>query len=300
MTATFPLIPRRRVLGLAFGGLHSIRRGAGSDVAASRPYRPGDDVGKIDWPASARLSLARGSDEFVVREHFAEEAPRVVVLCDRRPSMFAFGEPWPWLDKAEALRQATMLIGESAAAARGLLGYFDEGEAEPFWHPPRSEGELALLDLDRPFRAPADTVARGLRHLIEHPRDLPAGTFVFVLSDFLAEPERDDWLWALERRWEVVPVVIQDPVWEQSFPDVGGLVVAFSSPDDADGARLVRLSESEVERRRTENEERRRDLLGRLRALDLEPVLVSSHEHRDVLSSFLNWADQRLFTRGRA
>ena len=300
MTATFPLIPRRRVLGLAFGGLHSIRRGAGSDVAASRPYRPGDDVGKIDWPASARLSLARGSDEFVVREHFAEEAPRVVVLCDRRPSMFAFGEPWPWLDKAEALRQATMLIGESAAAARGLLGYFDEGEAEPFWHPPRSEGELALLDLDRPFRAPADTVARGLRHLIEHPRDLPAGTFVFVLSDFLAEPERDDWLWALERRWEVVPVVIQDPVWEQSFPDVGGLVVAFSSPDDADGARLVRLSESEVERRRTENEERRRGLLGRLRALDLEPVLVSSHEHRDVLSSFLNWADQRLFTRGRA
>ena len=60
MTATFPLIPRRRVLGLAFGGLHSARRGAGSDVAASRPYRPGDDVGKIDWPASARLSLARG------------------------------------------------------------------------------------------------------------------------------------------------------------------------------------------------------------------------------------------------
>ena len=294
MTATFPLIPRRRVLGLAFGGLHSVRRGAGSDVAASRPYRPGDDVGKIDWPASARLSLARGTDEFVVREHFAEEAPRVVVLCDRRPSMFAFGEPWPWLDKAEALRQATRLIGESATAARGLLGYFDEAETTPFWHPPRSEGELALLDLNRPFAAPDDTVARGLRHLIEHPRDLPAGTFLFVLSDFLVEPERDDWLRALERRWEVVPVVIQDPVWEQSFPDLGGLVVAY------DGGGLVRLSEAEAERRRREHEERRRDLLHRLRALDLEPVLVSSHEHRDVLYSFLTWADQRLFTRGRA
>ena len=294
MIATFPLIPRRRVLGLAFGGLHSARRGAGSDVAASRPYRPGDDVGKIDWPASARLSLARGTDEFVVREHFAEEAPRVVVLCDRRPSMLPFGEPWPWLDKAEALRQATLLIGESATAARGLLGYFDEADAAPFWHPPRSEGELALLDLNRPFGAPGDTVARGLRHLIEHPRDLPAGTFVFVLSDFLVEPERDDWLRALERRWEVVPVVIQDPVWEQSFPDLGGLVVAY------DGGGLVRLSEAEAERRRDENEERRRDLLRRLRALDLEPVLVSAHEHRDVLSSFLTWADQRLFTRGRA
>ena len=298
MTATFPLIPRRRVLGLAFGGLHSIRRGAGSDVAASRPYRPGDDVGKIDWPASARLSLARGTDEFVVREHFAEEAPRVVVVADRRPSMSTFGPEWPWLQKAEALEQCVRLIGESAVAARGLLGYFDEGETTSFWHPPRSEGELALLDLKRPFGAPEDTVARGLRHLIEHPRDLPAGTFVFVLSDFLVEPERDDWLWALERRWEVVPVVIQDPVWEQSFPDLGGLAVAFAGAAGDGG--LVRLSAAETERRREANEERRRDLLYRLRALDLEPVLVSSHEHRDVLFSFLTWADQRLFTRGRA
>ncbi|HWL33516.1 MAG TPA: DUF58 domain-containing protein [Gaiellaceae bacterium] len=300
MTATFPLIPRRRVLGLAFGGLHSVRRGHGSDVAASRPYRPGDDMGKIDWPASARLSLARGTDEFVVREHFAEEAPRVVVLSDRRPSMFAFGEPWPWLDKAEAIRQCVRLIGDSAVAARGLLGYFDEGEVIPFWHPPRSEGELGLLDLNRPFGAPDDTVARGLRHLLEHPRDLPAGTFVFVLSDFLVEPERDDWLRALERRWEVVPVVIQDPVWEQSFPDVGGLVVAFEAPDGVEGGGLVRFATDDAEQRRQENEDRRRDLLQRLRALDLEPVLVSSHEHRDVLYSFLTWADQRLFTRGRA
>jgi len=298
VTGTFPLIPRRRVLGLAFGGLHSIRRGAGSDVAASRPYRPGDDVGRIDWPASARLSLARGTDEFVVREHFAEEAPRVVVLADRRPSMSAFGPEWPWLQKAEALEQCVRLIGDSAVAARGLLGYFDESDATPFWHPPRSEGELGLLDLKRPFGAPEDTVARGLRHLIEHPRDLPAGTFLFVLSDFLVEPERDDWLWALERRWEVVPVVIQDPVWEQSFPDLGGLAVAFASPDGGGG--LVRLSAAESARRREANEERRRDLLQRLRALDLEPVLVSSHEHRDVLFSFLSWADQRLFTRGRA
>ena len=294
MAATFPLIPRRRVLGLAFGGLHSARRGHGSDVAASRPYLPGDDVGKIDWPASARLSLARGTDEFIVREHFAEEAPRVVVLSDRRPSMALFGEEWPWLHKPAAIRQAVRLIGDSAVAARGLLGYFDEGEEAPFWHPPRSEGELGRLDLERPFGAPDDTLVHGLRYLIEQRRDLPAGTFLFVLSDFLVQPERDDWLWALERRWEIVPVVIQDPIWEQSFPDVAGMVIPFEQ------AGLVRLSAAEVAQRRESNEERRRDLLYDLRALDLDPVLVSSHEPRDVLFSFLSWADQRLFTRGRA
>ncbi|MEJ7793133.1 MAG: DUF58 domain-containing protein [Gaiellaceae bacterium] len=294
MAATFPLIPRRRVLGLAFGGLHSARRGHGSDVAASRPYLPGDDVGKIDWPASARLSLARGTDEFIVREHFAEEAPRVVVLSDRRPSMALFGEEWPWLHKPAAIRQAVRLIGDSAVAARGLLGYFDEGEATPFWHPPRSEGELGRLNLERPFGAPQDTVVRGLQHLIEQRRDLPAGTFVFVLSDFLVEPDRDDWLWALERRWEIVPVVIQDPVWEQGFPDVAGAVIPFEQ------VGLVRLSAGDVERHRAENEERRWNLLHELRALDLDPVLISSHEPRDVLFSFLSWSDGRIFTRGRA
>jgi hypothetical protein len=32
----------------------------------------------------------------------------------------------------------------------------------------------------------------------------------------------------------------------------------------------------------------------------MDPVLVSSHDHREVVLSFLSWADQRLFTRGRA
>jgi uncharacterized protein (DUF58 family) len=294
VTATFPLIPRRRVLGLPFGGLHSLRRGLGSDVAGSRPYQPGDDVDKIDWYASARLSLARGSEEFVVREHYADEAPRVVVLCDRRPSMSVFSDGWPWLRKPEAVRHSVKMIGDSAIAARGLLGYLDEAEGEPFWRPPRSEHQLGGLELDRPFLAPEDTLARALAHLAAQRRDLPGGTFVFVLSDFLELPDRDDWLRALERRWEIVPVVIQDPVWEQSFPDISGAVVPFLGPG------LVRLTEEEVAGRRETNERRRRELIGGLRALDLDPVLVSSHEPRDVSFAFLNWADERLFTRGRA
>ena len=299
MTATFPLIPRRRVLGLPFGGLHSLRRGLGSDVAGSRPYQPGDDVDKIDWYASARLSLARGTEEFVVREHHAEEAPRVVVLCDRRPSMSVFPEGWPWLRKPEAIRNAVTLIGSSAAAARGLLGYFDEGGGEAYWQPPRSERGFGSPELERGFEAPEDTLTRGLRHLVEHKRDLPGGTFVFVVSDFLVTPARDVWLDALERRFEIVPVIVQDPLWEQSFPDVSGLVVPFAGPHNG-VVSLTALTKREVEELRASNEGRWRELLYDLRALDLDPVVVSSHEWRDVVSSFLGWADQRLFTRGRA
>jgi uncharacterized protein (DUF58 family) len=298
LSATFPLIPRRRVLGLPFGGLHSLRRGLGSDVASSRPYEPGDDVDRIDWAASAKLSLARGSEEFVVREHYAEEAPRVVVLQDRRPSMSLFSEEWPWLQKPKALEEASALIGRSAIAARGLLGALDEGEGVPAWQPPRGSHELALAE-ERPFRAPADTLERSLRFLVSQRRDLPAGSFLFVLSDFLAPPPREAWLRALERRWEVVPVVIQDPVWEQSFPEVAGALLPLLDPESGRVA-LVRLRASEVAERKAANEERFSELVRGLRALDTDPVLVSSHEPKDVVYSFLTWADQRLFTRGRA
>lgn len=298
MTATFPLIPRRRVLGLPFGGLHSIRRGLGSDVASSRPYEPGDDVGKIDWNASARLSLARGSEEFVVREHYAEEAPRVVVLTDRRPSMSVFPEGWPWLCKPRAVEAAAALIAASASAARGLLGALEEAGGETRWQPPRSEHALVRLDGGIAFDGPEDTVERGLEFLYRQRRDLPAGSFVFVCSDFLTPVSRGAWLRALERRWEIVPVVIQDPVWEQSFPDVSGVVVPFAGPDGR--VTLARIPASEAEARRAENEKRHAELLRDLRALDLDPVVVSSHDHREVVLSFLSWADQRLFTRGRA
>jgi uncharacterized protein (DUF58 family) len=299
LTATFPLIPRRRVLGLPFGGLHSIRRGLGSDVASSRPYQPGDDVGKIDWATSARLSLARGTEEFVVREHYAEEAPRVVVLTDRRPSMSVFPEGWPWLCKPRAIQEALTLIAASTSAARGLLGALEESGGSMHWRPPRSEHELVRLAPDELFTAPEDTVERELEFVYGQRRDLPAGSFVFVLSDFLAPVSRATWLLALERRWEIVPVVIQDPVWEQSFPDVGGAVVPFADP--ASGrVTLARITAAESAARREQNELRHSELLCSLRALDLDPVVVSSHDHKDVVFSFLSWADQRLFTRGRA
>jgi hypothetical protein len=211
--------------------------------------------------------------------------------------MSLFPEGWPWLDKPEAIRNAVTLIGASATAARGLLGYFDEAGGDAYWHPPRSSHAYGSPELDRGFGAPEGTVQRGLRHLAEHKRDLPAGTFVFVVSDFLVAPTRDEWLDALERRFEIVPVIVQDPVWEQSFPDVSGIVVPFTTPET--GVSLVAFTAREVRDLRDRNEDRWETLLHGLRALDLDPVVVGSHEQRDIVSSFLSWADQRLFTRGR-
>ena len=43
------------------------------------------------------------NDEFVVSERLAEEAPRVMVVCDRRPEMSFFDSSLPWLDKPRAI-----------------------------------------------------------------------------------------------------------------------------------------------------------------------------------------------------
>jgi uncharacterized protein (DUF58 family) len=297
VATTFPLIPRRRVLGLAFGGVRSVRRGVGSDVASTREYHPGDDVAWMDWQASARLSAARGSDEFIVRERFADEAPRVVVIADRRPSMSIVASPLRPLDKPQALANAIELIGASAIAARSLTGYLDYAHGDPHWRPPRTEQRARPGTFDRPFHAPADTVSRGLRFLGEHRRDLPTQAFVFVVSDFLVPPDLDVWQRSLEHRWEVVPVIVQDPVWERTFPDIGRISVPIAEPQSG-RVVPVHLSHKEARTLTREHEVRWTALVRTFRSLGIEPVAVGSHDIGGLLDAFLRWADLRMMWRG--
>ncbi len=298
---TFQLLARRRLIGLTHGTMRSVHRGRGSEVAGSRPYRTGDDIRSIDWAASARLSSARGQDEFVVRERYADEGPRVVVVADRRPELSYFAPPLPWLDKGAAMRATMEIVLASAAQAGGFVGYIDHADGEPFWLPPRGERRLAHVREERVdtagWGAPADGVERSLEHLFEHRRNVTAGSFVFVLSDFLEPPSRETWLTAVEHLWDVIPVVIQDPVWEQSFPDVSGIVVPLRDPRTG-RVTHVRLTKQEAAVRRRAHEERLPALLDELALLDLDPVLISSSEPAEVLASFLDWTELRRARRG--
>jgi uncharacterized protein (DUF58 family) len=276
-----------------------VRRGVGSDVASTREYRPGDDVAWMDWAASARLSAARGKDEFIVRERYADEAPRVVVVADRRPSMSIRSSTLRRLDKPQALLEAISLIGQSATAARSLTGYLDYADGEAHWRAPRTEARAAPGSYERNFHAPHDSVSRALEFLAEHRRDLPTQAFVFVLSDFVLPPDLAVWQRALEHRWELVPVLIQDPVWERSFPDVGGITVAYADPETGT-VHPVYLTRREALRLRDAHERRWEERVRAFRSLGVEPVVVHSHDAGDVLGAFLRWADLRQMWRGAA
>lgn len=293
----FPLVPRFRLSGLPFGSARSTRRGRGTDLAGFRAYLPGDPVSTIDWRASARLSTARGDDEFVVRERFADEAPRVVVVVDRRPSMGLYPGWSAWLAKPDAVRAATSAIVESAVAARAAAGYLDwaGGSESPYWIPPRGRHLLELV-LERgrttPFDAERGSVERGIDYLARSASQLGAGSFVFVLSDFLDPPPLATWVVGATRRWEIVPVVIQDPTWEQSFPSVGPVIMPIADPET--GASVdVRLSRSEARAERERRERARADLLGGFASLGLDPVLLDDSNPDRVLKLFFEWAERR-------
>ena len=160
-------------VGLAFGDAAQRRRGHGTDVAGSRPYQPGDDVDTIDWNASARLSSARGRDEFIVRERFADEAPRVVRRLRPAPRDGALSAAAAVA--LEAARDAQALrcsISRARRASRALVGYLDFAEGEAVLaaagaraDDPRGSIEERLGDGERSTRR-RTTSRERLEHLV--------------------------------------------------------------------------------------------------------------------------------------
>ena len=296
----FPLVPRRRPQGTPFGERRSARRGRGADVAGTRPYIPGDPVATIDWFASARLSTARGGDEFVVRETYAEEAPRVLLVVDRRPSMALYGDDLPWLSKPATVTAAADAIARAAVAARAELGHADAVGGRAHVLSPGAVSPRHVLERVRraPFDAPGGSLGRTLAALLNRRAELPQGSFVFILSDFLDETGAALWARLRAALWDVVPVVIQDPTWEQSFPDVSGVVVPFAPPEGGD-AVLVRLLPAEAAARRVRNETRLAELLRRFGSHGFDPVVLGASSQAAVDAAFLRWAERRRLRRQR-
>jgi hypothetical protein len=213
-----------------------------------------------------------------------------VLVVDRRPSMCLYPAELPWLHKPAAVAVAGRMVVESALAAQGFPGYLDFAEAsDPRWLAPNRRENAAVIrehDLSRSaYTAPEDNLVRALRHLERARNDVPPGAFVFVLSDFVAAPEPAVWRVGLSLGWDVVPVIVQDATWEQSFPAVSGFLLPLEKP--------LRLSRREAEERREANERRLSALLEMFSTLEIDPVVLSSAEPLDVFSAFMRWHERR-------
>ena len=135
------------------------------------------------------MSAARGIDEFVVRDHFAEDAVRIVVVVDRSRSMALFPDWLPWLDKQAAVREVGRMIVASGAVTNALIGFAAVDGREARVVPAGAIGPSGAQSSSgsRPARPTARRTASTGRSSFcpARPRTVPPGTFVFVLSDFL-------------------------------------------------------------------------------------------------------------------
>jgi uncharacterized protein (DUF58 family) len=214
------LTVRRRLDGLLRGQYAGLLPGAGTEIAGSREYRPGEDeVRGMDWAVTARTGLPH------VRETVADRELTVWLLVDATPSM-DFGTAD--LEKRDLAVAAAAAIGFVTAGFGNRLGAEVAHPAGVRRFPART-GRAHLLGLLRALHATprgepgaAPSLADSLDGL--H-RALRRRGLVAVVSDFLDPPH--EWERPLRRlaaRHQVIAVEVVDPR-ELVLPNVGVLTV---------------------------------------------------------------------------
>jgi uncharacterized protein (DUF58 family) len=224
------VITSRKMRNLRAGTYTSRMRGSGFDFDEHRPYRPGDDVRRIDWNVTARLQQP------FVRETHAERELNLLVAVDLSRSMAVGTTRY---DKKElALFIAACLLFSAVADQIniGLLAFADR--VIGYWPPKRARArawsileELWNLDL-QPGRTKLLPVADHLQKHLRH------ASMVFLVSDFLTH---DEFVGAtgfkvLTSVHDVVAVIVEDPTEVALLP--GSAAVRLRDPETGRGFRM--------------------------------------------------------------
>jgi uncharacterized protein (DUF58 family) len=201
------------------GPFTSRLRGPGFDFDELQPYRPGDDVRRIDWNVTARL------DAPFVRHTHAERELNMMIAIDVSRSM-DLGTSHH--SKREAMMFITASLLFSALSSQINTGFLAFSDRVIVAHPPRRTRAAAWAILQQCWSAPAGTGRTALVSMVQQlARTLKRMSIVFLVSDFLTDenlfggPD----LAMLAARHEVIGVVPEDPAERELPPGPGYLRV---------------------------------------------------------------------------
>ena len=228
------LIPvTRRVSGLLHGDYSGLLHRAGSELGDTRRYLEGDDVRRIDWPATAR------TNETQVHDTIADHELDVWMVVDASASM-AFGTARS--TKYRLAADVAAAIGYLICQSGNRLGCVVTGSSGRIT--PRSGIDhlaVVLAAIERAGSTGTTEVkadaATALAMLLS-PRT--RGGLVVVISDFL------DGGWAsqmgrLSQRHDVIAISVADPR-EFSLPNVGVIDM-----QDAETGRVMAVDTARTE-----------------------------------------------------
>lgn len=212
---------RRLVDDSLAGEYHSVFKGRGMAFEEVRPYQYGDEIRTIDWNVTARTG------EPYVKQYVEERELTVLLLVDASASE-DFGSVNRFKRELAAELTAVLSFAATTNSDRvGLLIFTDQVE---LYIPPR-KGRRHVLRLIRELLAFKPT---GRKTDIKLALDtvnqlLKRRSIIFLVSDFLAEPETYfKSLSMTNRKHDVIAVDLHDP-FETEIGEVG--LLALEDPE---------------------------------------------------------------------
>jgi uncharacterized protein (DUF58 family) len=207
----------RKIRNLRVGPYTSPLRGTGFDFDEHRPYRPGDDVRRIDWNVTARLNAP------FLRQTHAERELTMTIALDLSPSMMHGASTY---SKKEIMTFITASLLFSAASDQINVGFLAFSDRVLQWIPPRRASGRAWEILKSLWAIePAGTRTRlrpALRHLVG---SLKSMSMVCLVSDLITDEDVFDSgdMRALATHHDVIAVIPEDPA-ELALPHGHGTI----------------------------------------------------------------------------
>jgi len=231
------LTVRRRLDGLLQGNHLGLVPGPGSEAGESRVYHPGDDVRRMDWPVTARTTVAH------VRETIADRELEAWIVVDLSPSLDFGTAACEKRDLAVAGLSAVVYLTTHGGNRVGAL----VTTGQQVIRIPARAGRVAadrlirtVIETPRAEQGRRGDLASTLEMLRRPPR---RRGLVVVVSDFLGEATWERPLRALAARHEALAIEVLDPR-ELSLPDVGLLTLV-----DPETGRVIEVQTGKKELR---------------------------------------------------
>jgi uncharacterized protein (DUF58 family) len=207
----------KKIRNLRVGPYTSPLRGTGFDFDEHRPYRPGDDVRRIDWNVTARLNAP------FLRQTHAERELTVTIALDLSPSMTVGSSRYSKKEVMTFIAASLLFSAVTDQINVGLLAFSDRVLQ---WIPPRRASGRAWEMLTRLWSITPTGTRTALGPAIRHLTGaLKSMSMVYLVSDFITDEDvfGSSELRALAARHDVIAVIPEDPA-ELTLPRGHGTI----------------------------------------------------------------------------
>lgn len=260
----------KKVRNMRIGACTSPLRGQGFDFDEHKPYRPGDDVRRIDWDVTARMGTP------YVRHTHAESELNVMIAMDVSRSMNLGTSHY---SKKEILTFITGSLLFSALSDQLNVGFVAFGDRVLVSSPPRRTRAAAWSVLEQCWSLSSSsertTLLPAIRHLLQ---TLKKMSVVFLVSDFMTDEDvfGSPDMAMLASRHDVIAVVPEDSA-EMTIPSGHGYV----NVRDMESGRQVAVGLGSRARRRYDAQarERREALTRAFYRMPIDHVFVPTDEN---------------------